>query len=207
MRLLLIVLAAFAATGCAVGNKHDYTLEGPTLALAGTRSVAVVAQDARPYVLTRQKTPAFVGLSRGGFGNPFDVTTASGRPLADDFAATIARSLQSKGFKATALSAAPAGAPDVRTLAARAGADRLALVMIHEWKSDTFMSTALHHELTLQVFDANGSELANNRIAGRTSLGGSAIDPPSHARTAVPQFYRKTLEELFAPDAIVKSLR
>ncbi len=206
MRLLLIVLTALAASGCAVGNKHGYNI-GPDLAVQGTRSVGVVAQDARPYVLTREKTPDFVGVQRGGFGNPFNITTDSGRPLADDFSMAIVNSLSRKGFKSTALSVAPGSAADARALAARAGAERLALVMIHEWKSDTYQNTALHHDLILRVFDANGSELANNRIAGRTDLGGSAINPPSHAKIAVPQFYRKTLEELFGADAIVKSLR
>lgn len=207
MRLFVVVLAAFAATGCAVGNKHNYTIDPPTLAVAGTRSVAVVAQDARPYVVARSKTPDFVGLSRGGFGNPFDVTTESGRPLADDFAATIARSLQSKGFKSTTVSVPPGSGSDAKALAARAGTERLALVMIHEWKSDTYQNTALHHELVLRVYDASGTELASNRLAGSTSLGGSAWNPPDHAKQAVPQFYRKTLEELFGADGIVRSLR
>jgi hypothetical protein len=208
MKFLLIVLAAFAATGCAVGNKHNYTADPPTLAVQGTRSVAVAAQDARPYVITKEKSPDFVGLSRGGFGNPFDVTTESGRPLADDFAATITRSLQNRGFKSTAVGVAPStAAPDVRSLAAQAGTERVALVSIHEWKSDTFQNTALLYEVVLRVFDLNGNELANNRISGRDNLGGSAWNPPDHAKGAVPAAYRKKLEELFGSEAVVRSLR
>lgn len=207
MRFLLIVLASIAATGCAVGNKHNYTIE-PALAAEGAHAVAVVAQDARPYVITREKTPDFVGLSRGGFGNPFDVTTESGKALADDFSAAIARALQNRGFKSTAVAVAPASAaPDARTLAAQARTDRVALVTIHEWKSDTFQNTALLYELTLRVFDSSGKELANNRIAGRDNLGGSAMNPPGHAKVAVPEAYRRKLAELFATDTVRASLR
>jgi len=208
MRPLLIVVAAFAATGCAVGNKHNYTADPPMLAVQGARSVAVAAQDARPYVITKEKSPDFVGLQRGGFGNPFDVTTESGRPLAEDFAATIARSLQSRGFKSTAVNVAPStAAPDARSLAAQASAERVALVSIHEWKSDTYQNTALLYELVLRVFDANGNELANNRVTGRDNLGGSAWNPPDHAKGAVPAAYRKKLAELFGTEAIQSSLR
>lgn len=208
MRFLLIVLATIAASGCAVGNKHNYTSDPPMLAVEGARSVAVATQDARPYVVTQEKSPDFAGLSRGGFGNPFDVTTESGRPLAEDFAATIARSLQGRGFKSTAVSVAPSTAlPDVRALAARAGAERVALVLIHEWKSDTYQNTALLYELVLRVFDSSGNELAMNRITGRDNLGGSAWNPPDYAKGAVPAAYRKKLAELFAAETVRNSLR
>lgn len=207
MRLLLIVLAAFAITGCAVGNKHSYTM-GPDLTAQGTLSVAVAAQDLRPYVVTSEKTPNFVGLQRGGFGNPFDVTTESGRPLADDFSAAIAASLSRRGFKSTAVSVPPSGiAVDARALAARSGAERLALVSIAEWKSDTYQNTALMYELVLRVYDARGNELATSRVGGRDNLGGSAWNPPDHAKGAVPVAYRKKLEELFSAEAVVRSLR
>lgn len=161
-------------TRCSSGRRH--------FSLAGTRSVAVAAQEARPYVLTKEKTPDFVGLSRGGFGNPFDVTTESGRPLAEDFAAAVSSSLSRRGFKATAVNVAASTAlPDVRALASQAGAERVALVSIHEWKSDT--------------------------ITGRDNLGGSAMNPPGHAKGAVPEAYRRKLVELFSPDAVQKSLR
>lgn len=207
MKIVSILLLALAATGCAVGNKHSYTM-GPDLSLEGTRSVAVAAQDARPYVLNKEKTGDFVGLQRGGFGNPFDVSTESGKPLAEDFAAAIAASLSRRGFKATAVGVAPSAAlPDVRALASQAGVERVALVSIHDWKSDTYQNTALAYELVLRVFDANGTELASNRVSGRDNLGGSAFNPPAHAKGAVPTAYRAKLAELFGTEAVIKSLR
>jgi hypothetical protein len=207
MRIAWAVLAALAASGCAVGNKHSYTM-GPDFSMEGTRPVAVAAQDARPYVLNKEKSADFVGLQRGGFGNPFDVTTESGKPLAEDFAAAIAGALSRRGFKATAVSVAPSAAlPDVRALASQAGAERVALVSIHEWKSDTYQNTALAYELVLRVFDANGAELATNRVTGRDNLGGSAFNPPAHAKGAVPTAYRAKLAELFGSDAVLKALR
>jgi hypothetical protein len=177
----------------------------PSLTRRWRQSVAT--QDAR---LRRQwdKTPDFVGLQRGGFGNPFDVNTESGRPLADDFSNAVAAALSRRGFKATAVSVAPSTAmPDVRALAAKAGAERVALLSLHEWKSDTYQNTALHYEVVLRVFDAAGSELAQARVAGNDNLGGSAWNPPDHAKGAVPAAYRKKLEELFGNEAVARSLR
>jgi hypothetical protein len=207
MRLAIIVLAS-ALAGCAVGNKHTYSVQTPTFAVSGDRAVAVATEDSRPYVLSKDKGPEFVGLSRGGFGNPFNTTTESGRPLADDFSATIARSLEMKGFKSTVVRvAAPLSAADARAFVASSGAERLALVSINEWKSDTYMSTSLQYDVALRVYDANGSQLAVNRIAGNDDLGGSAMNPPAHARAAVPAAYKRKLEELFASEAVMTSLR
>ena len=208
MLRLLVVLVVAVTAGCAVGNKHGYSAVRPELGVQGNRSVAVAAQDARPYVVSGNKTPDFVGLQRGGFGNPFDVTTESGKPLVDDIAATIASSLERKGFKSTAVKVAPSGTrADVRPLAAQARSERIALVLIREWKSDTYMNTALLYDVTLYVYDNAGNELAVNRITGRDDLGGSAWNPPEHAKGAVPAAFTKKIEELFAPDAVAKSLR
>ena len=208
MRSFTIVIIASALTGCAVGNQHPYDSETPQFAVSGTRSVAVATQDSRPYVQSKSKSPTFVGLSRGGFGNPFDVTTGSGKPLAEDFSTTIARSLQQKGLKSTVVSVGdPLSPVDARALVARAGTERLALVSINEWKSDTFMSTALNYDVTLRIYDANGAQLATNRLSGEDNLGADAINPPGHAKAAVPPAYRRKLEELFASQAVIDSLR
>ena len=81
----LLIVAACAAGGCAVGNTHAYStiLANPTL--AGTSAVNVATHDRRDSVQSGEKSPDFVGLQRGGFGNPFNVKTTGGRPLADEF--------------------------------------------------------------------------------------------------------------------------
>jgi hypothetical protein len=208
MKLFAIAAIVAVLSGCAVGNQHGYSTQMPDLAVSGSRAVAVATQDARPYVLAKDKAPNFVGLSRGGFGNPFDITTGSGRPLAEDFSLSIARSLEVRGFKSTVVNVgAPMSADETRALISRAAAERLALVTINEWKSDTFMNTALHYDVLLRVYDANGSQVAVNRLTGQDNLGGNAINPPAHAKVAVPAAYKKKLEELFGNEAVLNSLR
>lgn len=207
MRLAAVLCAATLAGGCAVGNQHVYHGATAEIGTNGNTTVAVATQDLRPYVASGEKAPNFVGLSRGGFGNPFNVTTASGNALAQDFSATIARSLELKGYKVTAVSVAGSAPANVKDLVAKSGKERLALVTINEWKSDTMMNTALYYDLLLRVYDVGGKQLAENRLAGKDDLGGSAMNPPGHAKEAVPPAYRRKLEELFNSDAVRQSLR
>ncbi len=202
-----LLAAAIALGGCAVGNKHAYTGATPDFAVAGKRIAAVAVRDARSYVMTGNKTADFVGLSRGGFGNPFDILTESGNPLAADFGTTIAGALRAKGFRATVLAGAVPDSPaGIAAAVDKAGADRMAIVIIVEWKSDTFMNTALVYDLALRIHDAAGKELGATRLTGRENLGGDAVNPPGHAKTVVPPAYRRILQQLFSAPAIVSSL-
>jgi hypothetical protein len=79
----------------------------PQIAASQARSFAVGVQDRRPYVISGNKDEHFVGLSRGGYGNPFDVTTASGKALADEFAGAIANGLRRNDASVTVVRITP----------------------------------------------------------------------------------------------------
>src|SRR3989442_1150138 len=102
----LAVICLFLGA-CAVGNKHEYSGSAPDVIVQSNNSVAVGVHDQRPYVVSGNKTGMFVGLSRGGFGNTFDITTASGKPLADDFRTTIAQVFKRNGVSVKEIAIKP----------------------------------------------------------------------------------------------------
>src|SRR5437899_535946 len=95
--VLLSLLCVVVFGGCAVGVKHQYDNITPETKFQTRAKIAVGVHDQRNYVVYGQKSPTFVGLSRGGFGNPFDVNTASGQALANDFRNSIANGLSRAG--------------------------------------------------------------------------------------------------------------
>ncbi|MCG6875964.1 MAG: hypothetical protein LJE97_12835, partial [Betaproteobacteria bacterium] len=205
---VLLLAAGTALGGCAVGNKHAYTGTTPDLAVSGTRVAVVAVRDARPYVMSGNRTPDFAGLTRGESGSPLDILTESGNPLAVDFGTTIAAALRAKGFKATVLEGdVPPTREGIAAVAKKAGAERLAVVLIEEWQSDTLVNTTLAYDLDLEVYDSTGKVLGATRLTGRQDLGGDAANPPGYAKTAVPAAYRRILEQLFSAQPIVSSLK
>ena len=207
IRNVSIVLICLFLGACAVGNKHDYSGTAPEVMVRSGNSVAVGVHDQRPYVVSGNKTEMFVGLSRGGFGNPFDVTTASGNPLADDIRATIAQILKRNGIAVKEIAIRPTqSGVAARQVLATTGQARSLLLTLVEWKSDTYMNTALIYDVRLVVFDATGKVLADEVLRGRDNLGGSGVNPPGHANDAVPAAYRKKLEELLTNPAVRKGL-
>ena len=207
-RFLGCLLPALLSCGCTVGNKIQYSSGTPDIGGAGTHAVAVATHDQRPYVVSADKPVTFVGLQRGGFGNPFNVTTGSGAPLADDFSKAIQAALDAKGFAAKVVRVVPAESP--ATVASRLnaeGAAREVWLTLREWKSDTYNNTALIYDVSLRILDGSGAPLAEETFSGREDLGGSMLNPPAHAKKAVPDAFRRKLEEWFSNPAVVRALQ
>lgn len=194
-------LAALATlSGCAVGNTYEYRLQSLPLPVTGTAAVGVGVNDARPYVANRDKEAKFVGLQRGGFGNPFDVTTTSGRPLGADMQETLVRGLAARGYKAAPVELAAGNAPAVVQVASASGLTRVVQLEVREWKSDAMVNITLHYDLTLRVFDAAGTVLGEASTRKEEGVGASAAIPSNNSPTVGREFERVVGGLFSAPD-------
>ena len=98
------------------------------------------------------------------------------------------------------------GSANARQAVLNVGADKAVLMTLREWKSDTLFRTALHYDVLLMVLASNGDVLATKDLQGSDNLGGS-INPSGYARYAVPEAFRRKLEELFSDPAVAQALR
>lgn len=165
-RFFQLIAVTVLLAGCAIGNQYDLS-QGTAPVGDVSRSVSIAVIDQRPYVLDGDKSPNFVGLQRGGYGNPFDVTTRSGRSAADDLTRMLVNSYANSGSTAEALNAAP-GSPAEQVVSRfqQAGTDRLLLVEMREWKTDALAQITTSWDLTARVFDRSGLELATQTDRG-----------------------------------------
>lgn len=188
--------------GCAVGQRFNYQGSAvPMTRVAATGTVAVAVQDRRPYVVSNNKPESFVGLMRGGYGNPFDANTASGAPLAQEMREALLSGLRAKNVTVKPVVVNPGdGGERAQRILAEAGARRSVLITLNEWKTDTYINTDLHYDVTLQVLNDKGVELARTRANGRDNIGTS---PHSAAGAA---FTRK-FGALFDEEKIVQALK
>jgi hypothetical protein len=195
------------ALGCAVGQHHSYRKVDPTLPVSGNVAIAVATHDQRQYIMNGDKQPSFVGLQRSGAGIPYAVTTESGRPLAEDFTEVIHDALEKAGYRPESVLVDDRTSQQecIQRLAAT-GAERLVLVTLRDWKSDTYNNTGLHYDLRLDVYDGSGGQLATTELRGKDDLGGSVWNPLGHAKRAVPEAFSRKLEQLFSAPRIREAL-
>lgn len=200
--------AAWLLSGCGDLYRINYSNIRADLTYRGSRSVAVGVLDQRPYVLSGENDPKFVGTMRGGYGNPFDLWTQSDLRLVDEMAATVAESLRSNGFTVLAVKAAVGeDGSGLLSEMKSAGADRLIFLDVKDWWSDYYPAsfgperTELIMKVELKVMNRQQEILATSRLQGTES-------PPSGwPKDTIPGLYRKKMTELLNDPAVQRALR
>jgi len=207
MKQRWIILIALFAVSCAVGNKYDYRSATITLPVktADNRILILSVQDFRPYVLNGDKQPSFVGFQRGGYGNPFDVTTLTGRPMTEDMAEAMVKGLADVGYRVIYVS----GKPETVKLidaAAQNHADRIVVLKVYDWKSDIYMGMTLHCDLRLSVHSSSGDLLAESKATFVEEIGGGLIGSSKNSQFLADEF-AKRIGYLFNKEELGTALR
>ncbi|MEQ8267740.1 MAG: hypothetical protein RH982_11120 [Parvibaculum sp.] len=208
-KLLTLVFVASLASGCAVGQKIDYSQQYSTIPeIARGTTVSLGVQDLRPYVLSGERKSNFVGVQRGGFYNPFDVTTTSGRPLADDLLQAFTNTLKGAGTVVTGTTIASSATPEmaVATLSGK-GSDRALYIFFKEWKSDSFSDSWVLYDITAQVFDKNGKMLGESHLQGKDAISSSAALASSDAKNSITSAFQLKIKELLSSPEIIAALQ
>lgn len=166
--------------------------------------IAVAGIDEREYLRRGEITPDYLGMTRGTYGNPFLVKTASKQPLALEVAQILASSFGSK-------SAGPAiWVPNSDMAFSRlknSSASRISLIRILTWESDTLIRTSLDYSLSLEIYDRSGQLLASASETKSQTLGGNAAFPVMHARQSVLRELSLILDRLVNENQIQSAIQ
>jgi len=200
----IIFLTTFLV-GCAVGNTYDYSQANINLAVTGHSDLGLAVIDERPYVLSGDKKPDFIGLQRGGFGNPFNVSTESGRALAVEMAEAMTSELEDNGFKVFDLHVSESGSKIVASAIHEAAKTRNVILIVHEWKTDAMMSFGLTYDLRLKVMDESANLLAEAETSGiKEKLGGAGFEGANSIAAA--NAFSSKIGQLFNDPDVMRAL-
>ena len=206
-----LAIGAMLLLGGCVGDQYDYDWETPVFAVQTEDSVVVTVLDQRPEVLTGDKPPTFVGFQRTGFGFiPYDVSTASGRPLADDMADTIMRGLAVNYVPVEAIYVPASADASVATQTViEAGTEKGLVVLLRQWQTDTHVNISFRYDLVVHVVDSNGNIYETATLASEHDelAGGDFLNPIGYAIDYVPELEARTLERLINQPDIVAALQ
>lgn len=205
--VLAMMLVIVVIIGCGPrGIRYTATLNN--LECTSNRSVAVAILDERPYILSKEKDPSYVGIMRGGYGNPFNTWTESGGPLADDMLTTVTDSLRAKGFAVVPLKTSITDSLNsVKAKFGASGADRLILIDVKEWQSDylprAFAAERSNLFLNVEVivFDRNQKNIVKNNLQEELHL------PSGWPENTVPDVYQRKIRQLIDDSRVCRALQ
>lgn len=205
LQLVVLPFVFAALAGCAVGNQYDYRAASVSLPLAGSGELGIAVIDNRSYVLDGEKEADFIGLQRGGFNNPFDVTTASGNSLTQDMSESLEIALRNSGYTVTGLQIASAESAAITSAVAESGMARNIVLTVKDWKTDIYMNMTLHFDLLLEVVTKQGDTIASNHMQGEETVSGGGVGASQNSRTASAAFETK-IGRLFNDPKILAAL-
>jgi len=195
----IVTLSIVLLGGCAAGNTHTFNYVPTERSEVGKGVVVLLfaVDDQRPYIVSGEEPANFVGEQRSGYGIPFNVTTTDKRPFAQVVQETVQRDLEASGFRVTP---SPQKAGDVPAAVSAANANRALMVLMREFKSDTYNNINFDYDFEAVVYDASGKELARNKLAGEEEIPGSLMNPPKAAKQKVPPRFYETIHRLITGD-------
>lgn len=208
LRVFFILLIGSLVSGCAVGNKYVIGDVKAQLDATGKYSVWVASLDQRQFVVARNSPETYVGMVRGGYGNPFNATTLSGLPFADDVSQSICSSLISKGFNAKYIAVKfDQTEKEVLDFLLSKTEDRAILVIIRKWESDSFVNLNVGYDLILKVIAKDGTILATSEAKNDVNVPGSIwVGSLAMSKIEVPNIFKNSIESLLNNPDVVKVL-
>jgi uncharacterized lipoprotein YajG len=205
-KVLPLLAAVLLMTGCVAGNTHTFNYMPTEHSEVGAGKVVLLfaVDDQRSYVVSGDEPANFVGEQRNGYGMPFNVTTSDKRPFAAIVQETVQRDLEAAGFKVTP---SREKATNVASVVQAANANRALAIIVNEFKSDTMTNINFDYNFEAIVFDADGKELARDKVFGEDELKGSFMNPVKAAKQKVPQeFYNRIHSLVTANRTILDAL-
>lgn len=164
----------------------DYHNSIPKISYKGNQPVSVIVHDKRPYILSGEKGPEYVGFFRGGFGRPYDLGTETLKPLADEFVHCIAGGLNAAGFTT-------------------GNAKKFVSIDIIEWITVSggglisfSAGTELNYAIVIKILDEKNNVLVQQEIKGTEDLKCSL----SQIYKAIPEGTEKLLSRFLNADDI-----
>lgn len=177
------------------------------LSYQGSEKIIFAVQDKRPYVVSGEKKPEYVGnFRKASFGQPYDATTPNRNPLSEALSSCIVESLKRAGYDVIEVKSIFPENDEAIIEKMKIYGTKIVIMTLKEWISEAYYNVGLTYDVGLKIMDENGNTIAVENIKGSDDLGDRNWVPEMRAKIYVPEAAKKRLEELFNKQEIIKSL-
>lgn len=193
MARLAGLFMVFLLTGCVAGQQIKFgDLPMGKLDQPLGITVMVKVNDNRDFVRNGNKTPAYIGHYRAGFGNTWDVNTHQHKALAEIFREDLNRELKSLGF---AVGVEQQG--------------KKLQVGINDWNFDTYINGKIWYDIDVTVLSKDNALLATDTLSETKVIEGNVLVGAKYAfEKEVPNIYADIIARLLRQnDKVLSALR
>jgi hypothetical protein len=200
-----LIIISLLLTGCGAGSAinrtANYSYAWPSISYSADKDITVGVIDKRPYVTNGKIKESYVGLMRGGFGNPWYMHTESGKALSEDILRAVKSGFMNANIAVSSVALSPnMGKQETVDKLRTKDSYRKILITVNEWKSDTYRTTRFLYDLSAEVYDREGHLLSEHKEENTSDEeANQSVESPVDAG-------REVLSQLLNNNAIVSSL-
>jgi hypothetical protein len=200
-------------SGCAVGRKMSYENKEVKPDYSITKSILTVFQDKRPEVLAGSEKPSWCGHMNSTAQIPYNMQTESGRPLADEFANSMAASFNKQAVKSAAMLVNMNTSIDsISAVFSKDEHERLLLFTMNKWESSANPRFSdIHYEvivnLELKVYDKAGNLLAKSNVQDTVSKNQDMAVNLKRLQAMADEVFITQVRALLNDESVKKSLQ
>ena len=204
IKTCLITLGLVSLSGC-VSSKNAQQTAPDINANAQYSDISLAFHDQRPYVLDNDKTVAFEGIIRSGFGIPYSYDTYTKQPLTDYLSDRLSAGFEKAGVEVTQVITTPLmDTTEVKSALVSAG-NKSILFEMRNWKYDTHaFSDGVYIDVTMTILDSKGKSLLTRVYNVEDNIpdnGGDSII------NNVQEAYQTRFETIFAEQDVLDALK
>ena len=179
IRVWLMMGAALVLGGCNTyvgfaGADWPMPYNPTTTGYSNGKSVAITVQDKRPYIVSGDKAPTFIGLVRSPAGIPYNTTFEPAEIVAEKIKRDIAAEVSAQGY-------------------AIGQGEYTMDVVIREFKHDGYIQLTIFHNLEVTV-----SHEGQERTTTIEDKRSGTLDPPDRWSALLADYYSTMIRSIVA---------
>lgn len=201
---LVLLVSALATAGCGRITYNYPALVAPETGRVPRKALLIAVQDQRKLLLSGKIGEHHAGIVRSW--GPIYIESTTRKPLAQDLAESIARTLAGRGAAASPLRLSPTLNPDQARAELAARNPGLALFfVVRDLTPDMSAAsgnTAVYYDLGLTVFDQQGAVVGSSSRAGK-----ERYDTPRDYQAKITETVNQQFTALLGDPSIVQALK
>ncbi len=201
LRWLLVALISLQLLGCAKFMTAQEAAPEVNVP-ASLQAISLAVLDQRPYVLNKDKNPAFEGLVRSSFGIPTSYSTRNFEPMATFLGARLEQGFIRHGVDATHVTTnLSMSFSDLINTLSQDGKPSV-VIALHEWKYDYHpLMDSSWYDVNVTVLDRLGNKVISKNFEGEDDIPGFM-----DLGNEMQMIYKARFEKIFSDPSISEAL-
>jgi hypothetical protein len=196
--------------GCVKALPPEQTAPQINLSLHNNK-ISLAVLDKRPYVVNDDKSLAFEGIIRSGYGIPYSYQTPTDQPMSEYLTQRMSIGFENKGIETVTVKTDPKMKINEVITELSSYKNKSILIILNEWKYDYHgFSDGSWYDINVIITGTSGKKLLIKNFKGDNDIPDTGTIIMSASPTAISnelqKIYKQRFEQVFSNIKVIEAL-